>query len=143
MVVSKSPEQGIHETFFKPLDFGALGLAISITLAATVLLYARRGAETRIVITGEGEQWIFPQDAVELVTVPGPLGDTVVSMRDGTARVLSSPCTNQTCVAAGAIQAHGQWIACLPNQVLVSIGTSRSRGAADEPGDRGLDGAAW
>ncbi|MDR1029664.1 MAG: NusG domain II-containing protein [Treponema sp.] len=133
----------MHKTVFKPLDFGALGLAMSITVVVTVMLYAQRGTETRILITGEGDQWIFPQDAAELVIVPGPLGDTLVSVQDGKARVLSSPCTNQTCVAAGAIQAHGQWLACLPNHVLVSIGTSRPEGAADEPGDRGLDGAAW
>lgn len=129
--------------FFKPLDFGAIGLALSITLLTTIYLYARRGTETRILIAGEGEQWIFPQNAEELVTVPGPLGDTVVKLEDGKAWVLSSPCINQTCVAAGAIRVHGQWIACLPNKVLVSIGTSGTEGAGDEPGNGGLDGAAW
>ncbi|MDR2392544.1 MAG: NusG domain II-containing protein [Treponema sp.] len=126
-------------SFFKPLDFGALGLALSITLVITVALYARRGTASRILIAGEGGgHWIFPQDATELVTVPGPLGDTVVQLEDGRARILSSPCTNQTCVAAGVIQGHGQWIACLPNQVLVSI-----EKIEEKPGDGGLDGAAW
>ncbi|MDR3115727.1 MAG: NusG domain II-containing protein [Treponema sp.] len=129
--------------FFKPLDFGAIGLALGITIVATVYLYARRGTETRILIAGEGKQWIFPQDAGELVTVPGPLGDTVVKLEDGKAWVLSSPCTNQTCVGAGAIRAHGQWIACLPNKVLVSIGKSGTEGATDGPQGEGLDGAAW
>jgi hypothetical protein len=129
--------------FFKPLDFGAIGLALSITLVTTVYLYALRGAEPKIFIAGEGEQWIFPQDAEELVTVPGPLGDTVVKLEDGKAWVLSSPCMNQTCVAAGTIRGHGQWIACLPNKVLVSIGTSSTNGAADASMDGGLDGAAW
>ena len=129
--------------FFKPLDFGAIGLALSITLLTTVYLYARRGAEPRILIAGEGQQWIFPKEAEELVTVPGPLGDTVVQLEDGKARILSSPCTNQTCVEAGAIRGHGQWTACLPNKVLVSIGTSGTGGTADESRDGGIDGAAW
>jgi hypothetical protein len=129
--------------FFKPLDFGAIGLALSITLLTAAYLYARRGAETRILIAGEGEQWIFPQDAEELVTVPGPLGDTVVQLEHGKVRVISSPCMNQTCVAAGAIQTHGQWIACLPNQVLVSIEKSGTEGAADASSRGALDGAAW
>ncbi|MDR2797516.1 MAG: hypothetical protein LBB80_04165, partial [Treponema sp.] len=73
--------------FFKPLDFGAIGLALSITLLTTIYLYARRGTETSIFIAGEGEQWIFPQNAEELVTVPGPLGDTVVKLEDGKAWV--------------------------------------------------------
>jgi hypothetical protein len=133
-------------SFFKPLDFAAIGIALTITLVSAVSLYAHRGAQTRISIAGDEATWTFPQDAAELVTVAGPLGDTVVELRDGTARVRSSPCTNQTCVAAGAIQAHGQWIACLPNKVLIAIGTSGAEKervlTQDEPGGD-IDGAVW
>ncbi|MDR2632031.1 MAG: NusG domain II-containing protein [Treponema sp.] len=128
---------------FKPLDFAAIGLALGISLLTTVYLYARPEGETRVLIAGEAEQWIFPKDATELLTVKGPLGDTLVQVQGGKARVLASPCTNQTCVAAGAIQSHGQWLACLPNKVLVSIEKSGPPGSAEEPGGEGLDGAAW
>jgi hypothetical protein len=39
----------------------------------------------------------------------------------GAARIVSSPCRNQLCVAAPPIRRHGQWTACLPNQVMVSV----------------------
>jgi hypothetical protein len=122
---------------FKPFDFGAIGLAVSITILSAVFVYAGTGSPLRVTIKGAGETWLFSLDSRELIAVPGPLGDTVVEVREGKVRVLASPCDNQTCVAARAIRSHGQWIACLPNKVLVSI-----EGNAGETQDE-LDAAVW
>ncbi|MDR2398395.1 MAG: NusG domain II-containing protein, partial [Spirochaetaceae bacterium] len=100
----------------KPLDLAALGLALGFILFASLRVYAPKGEARRFLITGAGERWLFPQDAKELIAVPGPLGETVVQVEDGKARILASPCKNQTCVAAGAVHGRGQWVACLPNQ---------------------------
>jgi hypothetical protein len=71
----------------------------------------------------------------------------VIEIGDGRARVLASPCTNQTCVASGTIHSRGQWIACLPNGIFVSVESAGSGpGAQDAAGERGsteLDGAVW
>ncbi|MDR2485055.1 MAG: NusG domain II-containing protein [Treponema sp.] len=121
----------------KPFDLAAIGLALGITVLSALVIYADEGSQNRIVIKGEGATWVFPQDGAEIVPVPGPLGDTMVEVRDRRVRVLASPCSNQTCVAAGAIQSHGQWLACLPNKVLISIeGASVSNGEA-------IDAAVW
>ncbi|MFA6505053.1 MAG: NusG domain II-containing protein, partial [Treponemataceae bacterium] len=62
----------------------------------------------------------------ETLRVKGEIGETVVHIHDGKASVESSPCSNQTCVAAGSIDSNGQWVACLPNGVFVRIeGSSR------------------
>jgi hypothetical protein len=87
-------------------------------------------------IQGSSGVWVFPLDAEETITVPGLLGDTVVEIRDHRAHVLSSPCDNQTCVAAGHIDSDGQWVACLPNNVFVMI-----EGADDI--NEILDTTAW
>jgi hypothetical protein len=118
-------------------DYGALFLAAAVTVFTAVVVYTGGDAKSEVRIKGPDGSWVFPQDAAELVRVPGPLGDTVVELRDGRARVLSSPCGNQLCVSAGAIHAHGQWIACLPNQVLVSVEKKTTLGEEE------LDGAAW
>ncbi|MDR3334732.1 MAG: NusG domain II-containing protein [Treponema sp.] len=129
------------QTVLRPLDYVAIGLALSVTILSAVLVYAGTGAYDRVIIKGAGEHWVFPQGAAELIRVAGPLGDTVVELRDHTVRILASPCVNQTCVAAGAIHSHGQWIACLPNQVLVSI--QRGTNSGPTPQGTELDGAAW
>ncbi|MDR3138813.1 MAG: NusG domain II-containing protein [Treponema sp.] len=124
----------------RPFDYVALGLAAAITLGTSLAVYAGSGASEEVVITGERDRWVFPRDAAETVAVPGPLGDTVVELRDGSARVIASPCANQTCIAAGAVRSHGQWIACLPNRVLVSVAAGDQDPSRDSDG---IDGAAW
>jgi len=74
-----------------------------------------------VFIRGQDRQWSFPMETTETVTVNGPLGNTIVRIGGSRAWVESSPCLNQTCVASGSVSRHGQWAACLPNQVLVLI----------------------
>ena len=55
------------------------------------------------------------------VTVAGKLGDSVLEVRDGRIRFLSSPCPNQICVHAGWLANAGDVAACLPNQVSLQV----------------------
>ncbi|MDR1104879.1 MAG: NusG domain II-containing protein, partial [Treponema sp.] len=93
--------------------------------------------EVRAQVMGGGRSWVFPLAAAERLAVPGPLGETMVEIRDGRARIVSSPCMNQICVAAGAVHTPGQWTACLPNRVMVSISGS------GREADGEVDAASW
>jgi hypothetical protein len=55
------------------------------------------------------------------VRVRGPLGETVVEVRDGAARVVESPCRDKVCVKMGVVRDPGDWAACLPNRVVVRV----------------------
>jgi hypothetical protein len=130
----------------KPFDFGILIPAFGAVLASFFLVYSGADTQRTIYLQGDGGEWVFSPDAVETVTVAGPLGDTVVAIQGGQIRVLSSPCANQTCVAAGAIHAPGQWAACLPNRVMVFVlGESPPRPAAGrfQNGGANVDATAW
>jgi hypothetical protein len=118
----------------KILDYGILGAAVLVTVVISLGIYAG-GGESRFVIQGSSGRWIYASGAGGVFAVPGPLGDTMIELKDGQARVLSSPCANQTCVSSGAIHTHGQWIACLPNRVMISV-DSPSR-------EDGPDASAW
>jgi hypothetical protein len=92
-----------------------------------------------VTVQAEEGRWVFPLDAETQFVVHGPLGDTILELGENSARILSSPCANQTCVAQGSIHSHGQWLACLPNRVMVSVsGTS-----GEDSGSGGLDSIAW
>ena len=83
-------------------------------------------------ITGESGEWMQPLDKAGDFEVPGALGSTWVHIENGSVHIESSPCPNQTCVAAGDISQANQWLACLPNQVFVSIeGSDGSEGGLD------------
>jgi hypothetical protein len=111
---------------FKPLDFAVIALSLGILIFVSLAVYAAPDSAPRVVIQGSGRTWIFPLDAEEQIAVPGPEGETVIEISGGRARVFSSPCANQTCVAAGHIHRQGEWAACLPNKVIVSIEGSSS-----------------
>jgi hypothetical protein len=121
---------------FKPLDLFIIGISSVLTASLAFAVYGRSRDAGRVIVRGEGKTWVFPLDAEERIGVPGPLGETVVEISGGRARALSSPCANQTCVAAGQLYRRGQWTACLPNRVFVYI-----EGAGD--GDQILDSTTW
>ena len=58
------------------------------------------------------------------VVVHGPLGDTHIIIEKGSAKIIDSPCPTKTCVQQGAISNSRGWIACLPNQILLTIVSS-------------------
>ena len=65
------------------------------------------------------------------VTVLGPLGKTVVEVKDGRVRVKESPCPHKLCVNMGFKKKDGDVIACIPNRVAVHIEGSKSPEAID------------
>jgi hypothetical protein len=105
----------------KVLDIVVILLALGLTGFSAFVVYVKPRNITRVVINGSGREWVFPLDADERVEVPGPLGNTVVRIRNHQAWVESSPCTNQVCVAAGHVHDRGDWVACLPNNVFLMI----------------------
>ena len=105
----------------KALDVAAFAAALAVIALVSVRAYAGRSGAAAAHLAGSGREWVFPLDADRTVSVPGPLGDTVVEIRAGEVRVLSSPCAEKLCVRSGAIARPGQWVACLPNRVFVDI----------------------
>jgi hypothetical protein len=117
-------------------DLAIAALGMGLVLFFSFRIYSPTQSVARVLVEGDGRRWEFPLDAVETVKVAGPLGDTVVELRGRRARVISSPCTNQICVAAGVIHNQGQWIACLPNKVMIRVET-------ETLGEQELDAASW
>jgi hypothetical protein len=115
----------MHINLLKPLDFMIIGIASVLTALSAFAVYGRPQDAGQVIVRGEGKTWVFPLDAEEAISVSGPLGETMVEISGGQSRVLSSPCANQTCVAAGHLNRRGQWTACLPNKVFVYIEGTR------------------
>ncbi len=64
----------------------------------------------------------------QVVDVPGPLGVTKVEIKNGRVRIVSSPCPHGTCKHMGDFGSEGGLLACVPNKVVVKVGTERSDG---------------
>ncbi len=100
------------------------GIVIALALATAASFFwlgqAPRGAE--VVVEREGVV-IFraPLAADRTVTLEGPLGETVLSIRDRQACILSSPCPHKVCMGMGHIAQQGELLACVPNRLLVRV----------------------
>ena len=114
---------------------------ISITFFSGYNAYIKPQGQPQVLIRGQGSEWLFPIEASEIIIVSGPLGDTTVRIDENHAWIESSPCENQTCVAAGLLTRHGQWTACLPNNVVLMIQGSVSGEVSREGGD--VDAVVW
>jgi len=68
-----------------------------------------------------------PLSRNQQIEVPGPLGVSIISIRNRKARVASDPSPRQYCVRQGWLQQAGEIALCLPNQVSVELTGSRKK----------------
>lgn len=59
--------------------------------------------------------------------VPGPLGNSKISIRNHQARIASDPSPRQYCVRQGWLKQAGEAAICLPNQVSLELTGSKKR----------------
>jgi hypothetical protein len=102
-------------------DYIAVAIALLVVGGFSLYAYSGRNRAGEVVIEASGTQWIYPLDVNRREAVKGPIGDTIVVIEGGKARVEDSPCPDKLCVHMPAISKPGQWIACLPNKVFVRV----------------------
>ncbi len=105
----------------RPLDAIIVAAGIALVAASAARAYSPGSGTPLAVIDAPGGRWVYPLDRERELSVPGPLGDTIIRIEGGAARIAASPCPNETCVAAGPLSRPGQWSACLPNKVMLRI----------------------
>jgi hypothetical protein len=107
--------------WLKSFDIIIILAVVCLTFFAAYTAYFKPQGNSHVLIRALNSEWIFPIESNETIVVSGPLGNTIVKIHENSAWVESSPCDNQTCMAAGSIARQGQWAACLPNNVLLII----------------------
>jgi hypothetical protein len=55
------------------------------------------------------------------LNIEGPLGTSVLEVQDGRIRFVSSPCRGKQCIHSGWLQNTGDFAACLPNHISVTV----------------------
>ena len=103
------------------LDVAALLCSLGVAGAITRWVLGSRSGRAVIRVTAANATWLLRPEEDQVLDVTGPLGSNRIVVRGGEVFVESSPCANQICVKTGAASRPGQWIACLPNRVLVAV----------------------
>ena len=102
-------------------DIAVLLIALIVIGFTSVYAYSGNKGKLYVHIKSDNNEWLIPITEQKTVWVKGPIGETEVSINNGSARVVSSPCREKICIRSGSISRPGQWVACLPNRVFVSI----------------------
>ncbi|MBO4388170.1 MAG: NusG domain II-containing protein [Spirochaetales bacterium] len=99
-----------------------IALVCVLTVAGlSLLILPSRAPAQNVIITCDGGRYIYQLGQDLTVSVPGPLGLTVIQISGSSVRVLSSPCPGGDCMRMSASKS-GDFIACLPNRVMITIG---------------------
>ncbi len=115
---------------FKLLDIALILAVIGAASISGYYIYGNRGGRVHLVIEAPSGSWVYGLDTDRTIDIPGPLGNTVVEIAKGEAKIIDSPCPNKTCISSPPVSKKGQWNACLPNQVIIRV--DGDAGAADE-----------
>lgn len=86
------------------------------------LMSGEVGENGKIVISIEGETFgSYSLNKNQTISIPGRLGDNVLSIKDGYAKMESAECPDQVCVNHTAIHNKNDMIICLPNEIIVEV----------------------
>ena len=86
------------------------------------------GAAHKVLIRSGGQLFAeLPLDKTQRIHVPGPLGESIVEIADGHARVAADPSPRQLCVKQGWLKQAGDAALCLPNQLSVELAGAKPR----------------
>jgi len=114
-------------SYFRPGDWLTLALGIALTLWLSTHLWSSATPQKAVIRMG-GQLFAEAQlEQAQFIRVPGPLGESMVEIQAGRARVASDPSPRQLCVKQGWLAHVGDAALCLPNQLSVELtgGTPR------------------
>lgn len=105
----------------RPGDWAA-ALAAALAVAASFPLLWTGGKAERAIVRLDGRVVAeFPLAAPRRYAVAGPLGETLIEIAPGRARVLSDPGPRQYCVKQGWLTRPNAIAICAPNHVSLSL----------------------
>lgn len=117
-------------------DF-VIALLSAALVSLSFLSYGNLSGNPTVHIKAGANEWIYDIAQDRTVSIPGPIGSTVIEIVDSRVHVSHSDCSNKVCVAAGWKDSVGEWIICLPNNVFVLIEGDR------KPMPGGIDDTAF
>ncbi|MDD5298856.1 MAG: NusG domain II-containing protein [Gallionella sp.] len=93
----------------------------------TIELWSGGLADKAIIRSGGKIFREVPLSRDQQIEVPGPLGTSVIAIKQRKARIVSDPSPRQYCVRQGWLQQAGEIALCLPNQVSVELMGSQKK----------------
>lgn len=104
-------------------------LSVLLILSLSGILFIKevlpKGRKVLIEVEGR-PLYVFPIEKDRILSIDGPIGKTIVEIRDQRVRVQDSPCSKKLCVKQGWVE--NGIIICLPNKIVITIGNGNDEG---------------
>lgn len=108
-------------TYFRPGDWLTLTLGAMLTIWLGANLWSSAKPQKALIRSG-GQLFAEARlDQAQRIRVPGPLGESIIEIQAGRARVAADPSPRQLCVKQGWLLHVGDAALCLPNQLSVEL----------------------
>ncbi len=104
----------------RPYDVLAIILSLAVFLGFTAYGMKFREETGYLLIEDSESQYLYPLSEDRVITLTGPVGESVVEIHNGQARFTHSDCPDDLCVQMAPISEAGDWAACLPNQIFIT-----------------------
>ena len=73
------------------------------------------------ILNGSSAPVTEPLQPDRMLRVAGALGESIIEVRNGRTRFVRSPCTTKVCVHSGWLTSDGEFAACLPNRISLTL----------------------
>ena len=113
-------------------DYIVFLCAVAIIIAFSMMALGKVSPGVMVQVESVDGTFVYPLSEDRELAVAGPLGDSLIHIHDGAVYFVDSPCQDKICISVGSLRDVGQWAACLPNRVFVTIvGEADARGGID------------
>lgn len=113
------------------LDIIVILISAASALGALSLAAAPGGGSPILEVKTPDAYFAYALDRDARLSFDGDLGATEVEISGGKAHVSDSACANKLCVHSPPIAKPGEWIACLPNRVILRVRGGSDKETAD------------
>jgi hypothetical protein len=111
-------------------DFAIVVILLAVTIAWLVVGIKPLVAGSFAVVKVNGEQVAqIKLGSEDYISIKGALGPVLIGVDGSGVRILDSRCPNKLCTRMGPIKNAGEWIACVPNKLIIRIDGSRDADA--------------
>ncbi|MFQ5488478.1 MAG: NusG domain II-containing protein [Gammaproteobacteria bacterium] len=106
-------------------------IVVTCTLLLLPLLYLNfwggGPAQAAHIHSADGREFSVPLGVDQTLALEGPLGTSIIEIRNGQVRFSDSPCRGKQCIHAGWLRHGGEFAACLPNRISVTVSAAEPR----------------
>lgn len=103
------------------MDVAILAVIAAFIISIALFIYSADNSTLYLLVRTPKGDWIYPMNTDISFAVEGETGPVSIRIEKNEAFVVGSTCSNKTCIAAPKLKKHGDWNACLPNKVFLSV----------------------